>query len=107
MKNEISDCSSLSKLQGLALLYLSDNKIKNFSFLSELKSLIWLDLRNNKISDFSFSSKLKDLTSLNLSNNIIREVPQQLATGRMEIKIGNEYDSNCINLTDNPIEAPP
>ncbi|MBE7383927.1 MAG: leucine-rich repeat domain-containing protein [Leptolyngbya sp. SIO1E4] len=105
--NSVSNISSLSDLKGLSSLDLRNNSISDISFLSDLKGLSSLDLSFNSISDISFLSDLKGLSSLDLRNNRISTIPQQLAAGRLAVKIDKQFASNCINLYNNPIEDPP
>ncbi len=105
--NRISDGSFLSHLTGLTALDLSFNSISDGSFLSHLTGLTALDLSSNSISDGSFLSHLTGLTALDLSFNSITEIPRWLATGRLAIKVDEQYAFTCINLYNNPIKEPP
>lgn len=72
--NEISDVSSLGKLECLKHLNLRDNKIKDVRGLRTLEKLETLNLCNNEIGDVSLLCDLKNLRMLNLRNNKIKYI---------------------------------
>jgi len=64
-------------------------------------------LRNTQVSDVSFLKELKGLSNADLVKNQIKEIPAWIVTHPLEIRIDEEYASDCINLFENPIEIPP
>ena len=105
--NRLSDVSFLRELTGITSLDLRNNSLSDVSFLRELTGLTSLDLSSNRLSDVSFLRELTEVQTANFSENQIRDLPSWFFGKGIHVEIENEYLSDCLNITGNPIEKPP
>lgn len=93
--NNITDISSLTKLNNLVTLHIDNGgAIQDYSVIGQIKSLKSLTLSNSNLSDISFISNLEKLSYLDLTNNHISDI-SALANLKLDSII---LDSN--NITD-------
>ena len=107
-ENQISDISSLKKLKNIQELVLSSNQINDISPLRELKNIKTLDLCKNQINDISPLKELKNIIELDLRHNKIKQLSEWiLHFAKVDSIMYNSNFSNCIHITNNPIENVP
>ncbi|MCI5157730.1 MAG: GTP-binding protein, partial [Candidatus Electrothrix sp. AUS1_2] len=106
--NDLWDISFLKKLKQLHTLNLSNNRIFNISAIKKIKQLRILNLSNNQISDISFLKELGQLQILNLWGNQITSLPDWITELPLETEYADsKYESNIINVGNNPLTHPP
>ena len=100
-ENKISNYSNLNLLSKLQELNLSGNSITSLpNEISSLKSLKTLNLSNNSITNFSSLNSLSSLEWLSLENNSLANIPSEVSSlqNLIHLNLGRNNITGGVNI---------
>lgn len=104
--SKIDDLTSLISLTNLKELHLRKCDIYDLSPLRVLTNLESLNLNSNRVHDISSLKDLTKLNSLDLRKNNLANIPLFIFNLNLKINF-DEFASDGLALSGNPIESPP
>ncbi|MDR2234687.1 MAG: leucine-rich repeat domain-containing protein [Chryseobacterium sp.] len=105
--NMLKNIVGLNKLTELKSVHLNNNEIVRVEDLNNLKNLKELYISNNKIKKLDFISNLKNIETIDLHNNYIKDL-RSITRIIEHIGISNDkWEVATLNIAKNPLEFPP